>query len=100
MRLTAIVFIPVSAVTVAEPPKMSMAETIIFVARLDTHSEHGQCSTMLEDSPKEHEDEVSDRAPARRHDFEPCVCMRSVQLELCCKLRWHDVRVFMCTMHA
>ena len=31
--LTAIVFMPVRAVTVAEPPRMSMDDTIMFVAR-------------------------------------------------------------------
>ena len=31
--LTAIVFIPVSAVTVAEPPRISIEETMMFVAR-------------------------------------------------------------------
>jgi len=30
----AIVFIPVRSVTVAEPPKMSMEETMMFVAKL------------------------------------------------------------------
>jgi hypothetical protein len=32
--LTAIVFIPVKLVTVAEPPRISMDETMMFVARL------------------------------------------------------------------
>ena len=32
--LTAIVFMPVKLVTVADPPRMSMDETMTFVARL------------------------------------------------------------------
>ena len=35
LSLTAIVLMPVKSVTVADPPRISMEETIIFVASLD-----------------------------------------------------------------
>jgi hypothetical protein len=36
MKLTAMVFMPVKLVTVAEPPRISIDDTIILVARLST----------------------------------------------------------------
>lgn len=79
------VFIPVRSVTVAEPPKINMEETIMFVAMLKPWLSEFLIFLRL-DAPKKHEHEMSRLAPTSSYDFEPGVSMRSIQLQFCWEL--------------
>ena len=86
--LTAIVLIPVKSVTVAEPPRISIDDTIILVANLTAKRiilihRLGLGERTL---PEEHEDKMSNGSPSDADDFQPCVSERRVKLELRCKL--------------
>ena len=43
-------------------------------------------STINDNLPEEHKDEMSYRAPPSRNDFEPCMRARSIKLQLGCEL--------------
>jgi hypothetical protein len=80
------VCIPVKSVTVADPPRISMDETMMFVARLPTElgiSKH----SSVECIPEEHEDKMGDSSPSFTDNFQPGVGIRSVKFEFSGKLR-------------
>jgi hypothetical protein len=82
----AIVFIPVRSVTVAEPPKISMEETMMFVANLRTiHPSEirlDQVSPPRKDSPEEEKYSMGELSPASTNDFEPSVSVRGIKFKL------------------
>lgn len=83
---TAIVLIPVRSVTVAEPPRISIDDTIIFVASLFCLLGDTRLDPRTERAPEEHEDEMSCCSPASSDNLKPSVCEWSVELQLCCEL--------------
>jgi len=87
----AIVFIPVRSVTVAEPPKMSMEETMMFVAKLKKTSVENETlwNLLKEVVPEEHENEMSEFSPTSADDLEPGVSVRGIKLKLGRKLVGH-----------
>jgi hypothetical protein len=81
--------IPVRSETVAEPPKINMDDTIMFVARLFIV----RVRTLFLNQrtrphePEEHEHEMGKGAPSLADDFEESVRIGRVQLQLGCELR-------------
>ena len=79
-RRTAIVLIPVKSVTVAEPPRINMELTIMFVARLEKSvSSLNLGLTLVGPLPKEHEDQMGNFAPSDTNDLQPRVGIRSIE---------------------
>jgi hypothetical protein len=79
------VFIPVRSVTVADPPRTSIAATIMLVDRLKKFSapEDNRQGDIL---PEEQEQDVGKGSPSSTNDLEPSVYERCIQLQLSCQL--------------
>ena len=84
---TAIVFMPVKSVTVADPPKTSIELTIMLVARLDKSGELISIETWSTFVPKEHENKMSCFSPSCANNLKPRMCIRRIELELGRQLR-------------
>lgn len=84
---TAIVFMPVKLATVADPPRISIDDTIMLVARL-RDNQRPEASRFAPNfhSPEEHEHKMSCGTPSSSHDLKPCMSPRGVQFELRCQL--------------
>jgi hypothetical protein len=76
------VFIPVRLVTVAEPPRMSMDETMMFVARPAQWDKDRIHQMKVKERTKEHKNAMSEGAPATSDNFEEGMRIRSVKLKL------------------
>ena len=88
MGHTAMVFIPVNDVTVADPPRISIDETMILVASLRVktcESSPNECITNS-NIPEKHEYEMSDSSPSSSYDFEPSMSIRGIEFEFCREL--------------
>ena len=90
-KQAAIVFIPVRSVTVAEPPKISMEETMMFVAKLYAKKtplkvELEETSLPKTNSPKKEENEMGKCSPTSTNDLEPGVSVGSIEFKLGGKL--------------
>src|ERR1700679_1090282 len=85
----AIVLIPGSSVTGAEARKISMEETIMFVANLvKIHQSETELDEVpiLKDSPEEEKNGVGDLSPTSTNDLKPSVSVGGVKFEFCRKL--------------
>lgn len=77
------VFIPVRLVTVADPPRINMDETMIFVANLSSWLKpipHDEIARI--DLPEEHEYKMCDCPPTSTNNLQPSMSIGCVQLEL------------------
>jgi len=70
MFLTAIVFMPVKSVTVADPPRINIELTMIFVANLKANLNRNARELFPRNhSPEKHEYQMSCLAPPNTDNF-------------------------------